>query len=165
MTWRAVIMALVAALLASLVYLDQTRVAEVAAVPEASKPVAVAALNPVAALAPDALKDLTAHPLFAPSRAAAEVAPAEAPLAPTLEVVPPPDVADAPVEPVLMGTVTSPGPGGVFLGDSAGGPVVFLRPGQKAMGLALVAVGEKSARFMGPDGEVTLSLQLAAGAP
>ena len=128
--------------------------------PVVAKPVAVVTLNPLSPMVAADYAALFAHPLFSASRQAAEVAVPAAVTAP-----PDPAVPDAPLppagppQPVLMGTVTSPWPGGAYLGDDEGGPVVFLRPGQVAMGLHLEAVQPDRATFMGPDGEVTLTLR------
>jgi hypothetical protein len=120
----------------------------------------VALLNPLSQRAMGDFKSLFDHPLFDPSRTppAAAVEMPDVPV--TLEIA---AVISAEPSPspklVLMGTVTSPLPGGAFLGDDAGGPVVFLRPGQAAQGLTLQQVLDESALFQGPDGVVTLPLQ------
>lgn len=128
----------------------------VAPVVKAARPT----LNPMARRGPADFAALSDHPLFDPTRAkvAAAVPVAEAAPAPAAEPAP---VAEAtgPAHPVLMGTVTSPWPGGAYLGDDAGGPVVFLRPGQEAQGLHLEEVQAGRAIFKGPEGEVTLTLQ------
>ena len=126
----------------------------------ATPPQAVALLNPLSQRAMADFQALFDHPLFTPTRsppASVMVTPdaeviAEAPAIVTADPVLPP-------KPVLMGTVTSPMPGGAYLGDDSGGPVVFLRPGQTAQGLTLQTVLAESAEFMGPDGPVTLPLQ------
>ena len=123
--------------------------------------VQVAALNPISRR-PDAdFAALFDHPLFDPSRKkpvveALNLGAAALPNAPQASV---PKMPAGPVRAVLMGTVTTPLPGGAYLGDSSGGLVVFLRPGQGALGLNLEVVHTDSAIFMGPDGEVILTLQ------
>jgi hypothetical protein len=142
-------------------YLPQTSVPG----PAGPKPAVVApasGLNPLAGRPVTALAALAAHPLFAPDRtppAAAVVAPAETLAPPPLEVVPPAAAPDpASVAPVLQGVVASPFPGGAYLSDGQGGESIFLRPGQAALGLTLEEVFPDHATFMGPDGEVTLTL-------
>ncbi len=130
-----------------------------------AKPAPVALLNPMSQRPEADFAALFDHPLFDPTRTKA--APLPLPVAePVPEVATAPtSAAIGPAQPVLMGTVTSPWPGGVYLGDDQGGPVVFLRPGEAAQGLHLEEARPDSALFMGPDGEVTLTLQKAEPAP
>lgn len=130
-----------------------------------AKPVPVTLLNPLSQRPAADFAALFDHPLFDPTRTratplalpVAQLAPDAAPTAPPTSI--------GPAQPVLMGTVTSPWPGGVYLGDDQGGPVVFLRPGEAALGLHLEEARPDSALFMGPDGEVTLTLHKAEPAP
>lgn len=128
----------------------------------AAKPVAAMTLNPLSQRPAGDFAALFDRPLFDPTRTKAtpEPLPVEqtAPQATATATAP---VALGPAQPVLMGTVTSPWPGGVYLGDDQGGPVVFLRPGEQSLGLHLEEARANSALFMGPDGEVTLTLQEA----
>jgi hypothetical protein len=126
------------------------------------RPVAVT-LNPLSQRPDIDFAALFDHPLFDPTRTKATPEPLPTEVAPPqtqAETAAP--VALGPAQPVLMGTVTSPWPGGVYLGDDQGGPVVFLRPGEAALGLHLEEARATSALFMGPEGEVTLTLQQAA---
>ena len=129
--------------------------------PVAAKPAPVVLLNPLSQRPDTDFAALFDRPLFDPRREKA------APLAlPVAEPAPQTFAAAAPsalgpAKPVLMGTVTSPWPGGVYLGDDQGGPVVFLRPGDASQGLHLEEARPDSALFMGPEGEVTLTLQKA----
>lgn len=135
-----------------------------AGAPEAAPPppaAPAARLNPVAALGEAAFAALFDHPLFDPARSPSE-APLTEPQAPPTTLPEPPA---APPRPVLRGTVTSPWPGGAYLGDDQGGPMVFLRPGQSAMGLALEEVQPDRAIFQSAGGEVTLILPQAPPAP
>jgi hypothetical protein len=120
-------------------------------------------LNPMSQRQAADFAPLFDHPLFAPSRTRPVVdAPVDAtPPAPVAEALVP-EAPAGPPQPVLMGTVTSPWPGGAYLGDDAGGPVFFLRPGQEALGLHLEEVRAHSAIFMSADGEVTLELRKIA---
>ena len=129
----------------------------------AAKAPAVVTLNPLSQRGAADFAALFDHPLFDPRRTKAELTPLPVPdQAPLAAVVSPdPVVTPMPAQPVLMGTVTSPWPGGVYLGDDQGGPVVFLRPGQAAQGLHLEEARPDSALFMGPEGEVTLTLKQA----
>ncbi|MBI1171979.1 hypothetical protein GC209_11295 [bacterium] len=131
----------------------------------AVKPAAIPTLNPQAGKTEADFAALFDHPLFDPTRnrPMPEAPPQTAP-APEVAAEPTPAAPSGPAQPVLMGTVTSPWPGGAYLGDDAGGPVVFLRPGQAAQGLHLEVVQADSATFMGPVGEVTLTLR-KSGAP
>ncbi len=122
----------------------------------------IATLNPLSRRTDADFAALFDHPLFDPTRnrpvvegLAPEPAPAPAALTGDAAAMQPLGSAQA----VLMGTVTSPRPGGAYLGDDAGGPVVFLRPGQASLGLHLEEVHSDTAIFMGPNGEVTLILQ------
>ncbi len=129
--------------------------------PAQSKPAVIGTLNPMSQRPQADFAALFDHPLFDPTRtkAAPLALPVAAP-APETAATPIP-TAIGPAQPVLMGTVTSPWPGGVYLGDDQGGPVVFLRPGEEAHGLHLEEARASSARFMGPEGEVTLTLHKA----
>lgn len=122
----------------------------------------LAMLNPLSRLTDADFAPLFDRPLFDPtrSRPAPVTQPLDASPAPVaVETPSAPKQPAGPPQPVLMGTVTSPWPGGAYLGDDAGGPVVFLRPGQASLGLHLEAVQKESALFMGPQGEVTLPLR------
>lgn len=108
---------------------------------------------------------LARYPLFQPSRQAAviDAAPALLPEIPqpalpqaVSEPAPGPDA-----QPLLLGVVTDPAPGGAFVGDTAGGPIVYLEPGEESRGLHLTSVASDRALFHGPDGEVTLLLPSA----
>ena len=125
------------------------------------KPEQIPTLNPLSKLTDTDFAALFDHPLFDPARSkpAVEAPPPEAAPVPVVTETPVPDQPAGPARPVLMGTVTTPWPGGAYLGDDAGGPVVFLRPGQASQGLHLEEVHSDSALFMGPQGEVTLRLQ------
>lgn len=163
MTLRPYLLAVVALGLGVLVavqYWPQVAVAPRIA-PDVTKPVVGLMLNPLSQKTDADFAALFDHPLFAPTRQAAKVAAPGAPVAAASSDPPPPAPAPpaGPPQPVLMGTVTSPWPGGADLGDDQGGPVVFLRPGQVAMSLHLEAVQPDRATFMGPDGEVTLILR------
>ena len=161
MTLRPYLLALVALGLTVLVLWDywpapsppaaKLRVAEVQKIAE---------LNPLSQRPMADFAALFDRPLFDPARSkpvvASDVAPVVSNAPAPAEVTP-----GLPPQPVLMGTVTSPWPGGAYLGDDAGGPVAFLRPGQAALGLSLEAVQPDSALFMGPDGEITLHLHPA----
>lgn len=165
MTLRPYLLGLVALGLAILVAWDYWPAPAPVSKPEPLAPVAkVALLNPMSQRAPAEFAPLFDRPLFDPARSKPVTEPEPATVA---AEVPAPEVptTNAPPQPVLMGTVTSPWPGGAFLGDDAGGPVTFLRPGQAALGLSLEAVQPDSAVFMGPSGEVTLHLQPAPSAP
>lgn len=165
MNTRLTILALVAATLAAALVVDR-RTSD-APLPPPPRTEAAAdgageqALNPLSAIPEAAVADLFERPLFSPSRRKAEAAaPAAAvPAAPVLEVVAP-AASEAPAEalPMLLGTVTSPTPGGVFVGDDAGGAVDFLRPGDTSRGLTLQSLTVDSATFQGPDGPVVLHL-------
>lgn len=119
----------------------------------------IAVLNPLSQRPMGDFQALFDHPLFDPTRSppAQEVVIQDSSAAPqTTAIVEQPVL---PPRPVLMGTLTSPSPGGAYLGDDAGGGIVFLRPGQSAQGLTLRQVFAESAVFQGPDGPVTLPLQ------
>lgn len=131
-----------------------------ATAPAATKPVAAVTLNPLSQRPEADFAALFDHPLFDPTRTRAAAQPLPVAALPPQTATPTPDPA-GPAQPVLMGTVTSPWPGGVYLGDDQGGPVVFLRPGDAAQGLHLEEARPDSALFMGPDGEVTLTLHKA----
>ena len=125
-------------------------------------------LNPRAGLDAAAFDDLFAQPLFSPSRQPAEAATATsapAAAAPFAALAPAPAAgpAVAAARPMLFGTVTSPPPGGAFVGDDAGGSIDYLVPGQSARGLRLVSVGPDSATFTVGDGtERVLRMPAAA---
>ncbi len=160
MTWRPFVLALCALGLAGLVAWDYWPAkAPVSALPPPqTQSQDVAGLNPISQRQMADFQALFDHPLFDPTRSPpALVVPEALVVAEAAPVV----VADPvlPPEPVLMGTVTSPLPGGAYLGDASGGPVVFLRPGQSAQGLTLSQVFDQSAVFQGPDGPMTLPLQ------
>lgn len=161
MNHRPYVLAIVALGLAGVMVLDYwpnpIRVAEVQT-PVAPKLEAL--LNPLSQRENDDFHSLSDHPLFDPNRSppVAAVAQKDALIASEISKF----VEAAPVlspKPVLMGTVTSPMPGGAYLGDDFGGPVVFLRPGQTSMGLTLKQVLDRSAFFEGPDGLLNLPLQ------
>lgn len=160
---RPLILSVVALTLAALVTLQYWPEAPPA--PRMAPPVpkqALITLNPMSERQAADFAPLFDHPLFTPSRARPVV---DAPAVEAPVEVPDPAPAEAPkgpAQPVLMGTVTSPFPGGAYLGDDAGGPVIFLRPGQAALGLHLEEVHAHSALFMGPEGEVTLELRQIA---
>ena len=166
MTARVWIMAGVALVLGGLVARDYwpSPPQAPAAEPTAVVQPAAQTLNPMANRQPADFAALFAQPLFAPTRKPPMAQTAAPPDTPP-DTPPPADLAiEAPAQapqPMLMGTVTSPWPGGAFLGDDQGGPVVFLRPGQQSQGLFLEQVNRTSALFKGPDGEVTLTLQPA----
>ena len=125
-----------------------------------ARPQDVALLNPLSQRPREDFQALLDQPLFDPSRTPPAAA-VELPDAPQITQAPAVVAAELvlPLQPVLMGTVTSPLPGGAYVGDDAGGLIVFLRPGQTAQGLTLQTVFAESAVFMGPDGSVTLTLQ------
>ena len=123
---------------------------------------AIPNLNPLLRRTDADFAALFDHPLFDPTRNrplvdATASEPTPAPVAPADDVAPVQAAGSG--QAVLMGTVTSPWPGGAYLGDDAGGPVVFLRPGQASLGLHLEEVHSDTAIFMGPNGEVTLILE------
>lgn len=163
MTLRAGLMLIMAATLATLLWLDRsgnTAASVATGRPATGQP--VAGLNPLAALTPTSFANLDQRPLFAPSRRKAEVKATDAQVvAPAPEVVPSTPAAPVERHPVLMGTVTSPRPGGAYLGDNAGGPVVFLQLGQSSQGYSLESVQNDRATFQTQNGEVTLILQIA----
>ena len=132
------------------------------AAPAVAKPVVPVTLNPLSQRPEADFAALFDHPLFDPTRtkAAPQALPVQV-ATPQVQLPAPAPVALGPAQPVLMGTVTSPWPGGVYLGDDQGGPVVFLRPGEQSQGLHLEEARADSAIFMGPEGEVTLTLQKA----
>ena len=161
MTLRPYLLALCALVLAGIVAWDYwPKSAPVPAVPPSPiQSTAVADLNPISQRQKGDFQALFDHPLFDPTRSPLAVAVA----APEpLVVEQASSVAAAapilPPQPVLLGTVTSPLPGGAYLGDDSGGPVVFLRPGEMAQGLTLFHVFDKSAEFIGPEGQITLPL-------
>ncbi len=131
-----------------------------ATAPAVTKPAVAAPLNPLSQRPEADFAALFDHPLFDPTRTKATPQPLPEAAFPTQTAASAP-VAAGPAQPVLMGTVTSPWPGGVYLGDDQGGPVVFLRPGDAALGLHLEEARPDSALFMGPDGEVILTLHKA----
>ncbi|MBC2836535.1 hypothetical protein [Paragemmobacter straminiformis] len=163
MTGRIRLLSIVAVLLLGLLVLDRLfGIAPETPPPSTTDPAALApAAGPALAALPAALAD---HPLFQPSRASANADPAapsltglQPPLLPEPSTPPP-----APeVLPVLLGVVTSPPPGGAFVGDTAGGPTVYLEPGEESRGLHLMTVASDRAVFHGPDGDVTLFLPTA----
>lgn len=126
---------------------------------EAQSP-ALAMLNPLSQRDMSDFQAVFDHPLFELTRStnASVVGPVETTLITASPAFAVTDQVPTP-KPVLMGTVSSPMPGGAYLGDDTGGPVFFLRPGQTAHGLTLQKVFARSAVFMGPDGQVSLPLQ------
>jgi FtsP/CotA-like multicopper oxidase with cupredoxin domain len=106
--------------------------------------------RPESLMLPEQPRPLGAPGLPAPPPAPLEIAP------PALEVVPPAEA--PPAQPVLQGVVVTPAPGAAYLGDGQGGPSIFLRPGESALGLPLERVYADHATFMGPEGEVDLPL-------
>ena len=127
----------------------------------AAMPQTGALLNPLAQRDLGDFQALFDHPLFNVSRAT----PLLIDTTPDLEaqIVPSdalaPEMLTGPEQSVLMGTITTPWPGGAYLSDRPEGQVVFLRPGEGAFGLNLELVHADSAIFDGPDGKVTLTLQ------
>ena len=128
----------------------------------ATLPQTVALLNPLAQRDMGDFQALFDHPLFSVSRAK----PVVIDTTPDLEaqIVPldasAPEMLTGPEQSVLIGTITTPWPGGAYLSDRPEGQVVFLRPGEGAFGLNLELVHSDTAIFDGPDGKVTLTLQL-----
>ena len=163
MTLRAVLMLILATGLAVLLWLDRSSDPATPVAASRSTPTQpVDDLNPLATLAPTSFANLDQRPLFSQSRRKAEAPAADIQVvAPAAEVVPPAPAAPVERHPILMGTVTSPRPGGAYLGDNVGGPVIFLRPGEASQGLSLETVQNDSATFQTQNGEVTLTLQKA----
>jgi len=165
MTLRPYLLALCALGLAGLVAWDYwPHTPPVSLVPAPQTQLAeVRDLNPISQRQMGAFQALFDHPLFDPTRSppalAVAVPEALAVYQPIAVVVAEPIL---PPKPVLRGTVTSPAPGGAYLGDDLGGTVVFLRPGQTAQGLTLSEVFDTRAVFQGPDGPITLPLQETA---
>ena len=167
MTGRMGLMLAILLLLAALVGLDRLRGGDPAAEPSSTGSVAApsppaAGPTPGDAVAATALFE---RPLFAPSRRPAQLPSdpkdgedgEDVPMRPSAPVVAAPEA--PPVVPLLFGTVTSPPPGGVFVGDSSGGTIDYIEPGGSSHGLTLVSIGDSSALFTGADGrEVTLHL-------
>lgn len=176
MTLRPYLLAAVAAVLAALVAREYwpALTPGPAGIPQSGGQSAAARpsaplLNPLSRLTEADFAALFDHPLFNPSRSkpVIEAPPPDMGSNPVADETPRPEEPAGPPRPVLMGTVTSPWPGGAYLGDDAGGPVVFLRPGQAALGLHLEEVHTDSAIFVSAEGEVTLPLQRTGptGAP
>jgi len=160
MTLRPYLLALCALGLAGLVAWDYwPKPAPVPAVPPSPiQSTAVADLNPISQRQKGAFQALFDHPLFDPTRSPPALAVAAPEPLVVEQAAPVAAPAILPPQPVLMGTVTSPLPGGAYLGDDSGGLVVFLRPGEMAQGLTLFHVFDKSAEFIGPEGQITLPL-------
>lgn len=162
MTARIRLLSLVAVLLLAFLLLDRLLggASDEVTVPASDPSAVTTADQPTRAALPAALAE---HPLFQPSRASASAAMAppaltmaQPPLSPEPTSAPAPEVL-----PKLMGVVTSPLPGGAFLGDTAGGATVYLEPGEESRGLHLMSVASDRATFHGPDGDVTLLLPSA----
>lgn len=164
MNGRVGLLSMIAALLLGLLVLDRFFGAgPVDATRKPERPVvAKDGSAPLADVLPDAL---ALHPLFQPSRQSASVALSGAVVPETaLETGADAAAAVAPepaVQPMLLGVVIDPAPGGAFVGDTAGGPVDYLEPGEESRGLHLMSVASDRATFRGPEGEVTLLLPTA----
>ncbi len=165
MNGRVGLLSLIAAVLLGLLLLDRSL--GTGPVDPTQEPAGTVAAKedgsvPLAEVLPEAL---ALHPLFQPSRQSAsaelsavvvpEVAPETG--ADTVAVV----ATEPEVQPVLLGVVIDPAPGGAFLGDTAGGPIDYLEPSEESRGLHLISVASDRAKFLGPDGEVTLLLPTA----
>lgn len=174
MTGRMRLMLLLIALLISLLLLDRWAATLRTALPGRPAPLSLtdstttatpvtqsAKLNPLASVPANQFADLLNRPLFSPSRHGVVNPPTDV----GLPIQMAPVVAAAPVavtapNPVLLGTVSSPPPGGAFLGDDMGGPIEFVVPGAESRGLRLISVGPDSAKFRGAAGEIELHLPI-----
>jgi hypothetical protein len=111
-------------------------------------------LNPISTLSPEVFDPLFDRPLFTATRAAPDTAESDAdPASPGM-----PDLApDAPSFPVLLGTITEPQPGGVFLSNPEDGTSAFISPGGIFLEWRLDTFGEGWAELSGPEGTIRIT--------